>query len=129
MADSLARSSVPPIHIVLYEPEIPPNTGNIARTCTATGAHLHLIEPLGFSIGDRNLKRAGLDYRKYLDLSVHGNFDDFLSVESPKGLCAFSTKGNNDYSELSPVHPLNLSNAVAIVLYDVLKRLDFPGLT
>ena len=70
------------IHIVLVEPEIPPNTGNIARSCAATGAALHLAKPLGFSIDDKSLKRAGLDYWPYVDMTVHENLDEFMK-ESP----------------------------------------------
>ena len=65
-------------NIVLVEPEIPPNTGNIARTCAITGAKLHLVKPLGFSIDDKHVRRAGLDYWKYLNLEVHENLNDFL---------------------------------------------------
>ena len=67
------------IHIVLYEPEIPQNTGNISRTCAVTGMHLHLIEPLGFDISERSIRRAGLDYWKYLELTVYKNWEDFAS--------------------------------------------------
>ena len=66
------------LHIVFVEPEIPPNTGNIARTCAATGTKLHLVEPLGFSIEDKALKRAGLDYWEYVDLEIHKSLKDFL---------------------------------------------------
>lgn len=66
------------IHIVLVEPEIPPNTGNIARSCAATGAQLHLVKPLGFSIDDRSLKRAGLDYWPFVKLEVHESLEEFL---------------------------------------------------
>lgn len=78
------------INIVLFEPEIPPNTGNIARTCALTGAKLHLIEPLGFSIDDKHLKRAGLDYWHLLEVEVHKNMDAFFS-KYPNGKYFFST--------------------------------------
>lgn len=74
----LIRWPDPPLHVVLVEPEIPPNTGNIARTCAATGSILHLVEPLGFKITDAKLKRAGLDYWDSVALKPHQNFDDFL---------------------------------------------------
>ena len=152
------------VHVVLHEPEIPPNTGNIARTCAALGVPLHLIQPLGFSLSDRYLKRAGLDYWEYLDLHVHDSFRAFLERERPELICAFTTKGHSSYDTVplsSPLYllygpetrglpesireradvstfripmidglrSLNLSNAVAITLYDVVRRLDFPGLT
>lgn len=86
------------LHVVLVEPEIPQNTGNIARTCAATGISLHLIEPLGFEISDRYLKRAGLDYWQYLDLHIYKNLDEFFSQN--QGKCYFfSTKGKKCYSE------------------------------
>jgi tRNA (cytidine/uridine-2'-O-)-methyltransferase len=82
-----------PLHIVLVEPEIPPNTGNVARLCAATGCALHLVEPLGFSIADRELKRAGLDYWDALDVVVHPSLDDFL--ENWRGPLWFaSTRGS-----------------------------------
>ena len=74
----------PPMNIVLVEPEIPPNTGNIARLCAATGTRLHLIEPLGFQIDDKAMRRAGLDYWDSVDVSVHANFDAFLEAEKPE---------------------------------------------
>ena len=88
------------LHIVLVEPEIPQNTGNIARTCAATGAVLHLIEPLGFEISDRYLKRAGLDYWQYLELYTYPNLDAFF--EKNKGnFYFFTTKGKKNYSQVS----------------------------
>lgn len=156
------------IHIVLVEPEIPPNTGNIARTCAATATPLHLVEPLGFSISDKNVKRAGLDYWKDLDLHVHRDFATFSRKRLEGKSCdvaLLSTKGERRYTEivtpsrdtdlyilfgpetrgLSPevlaAYPerryripmiadqrsLNLSNAVAIVIYDLLGRIGFAG--
>jgi len=85
------------LHIVLVEPEIPQNTGNIARTCAAIGASLHLIEPLGFEISDRYLKRAGLDYWQYLDLHVHPDLDHFWK-QNEGNFYFFSTKGKKIYS-------------------------------
>lgn len=88
------------LHIVLVEPEIPQNTGNIARTCAATGAVLHLIEPLGFEISDRYLKRAGLDYWKYLDLRIYPDLEHFF--ESNQGtFYYFTTKGKKRYCDVA----------------------------
>lgn len=81
------------MRIVLYEPEIPPNTGNIARLCAATKTPLHLIEPLGFSIDDKHLKRAGLDYWPHVDVSVHPNLDDFLSGFDGRIVCSSAREG------------------------------------
>ncbi len=86
------------INIVLHEPEIPQNTGNIARTCAATGCALHLIKPLGFDVGDRHLKRAGLDYWKYLDISYYDNIDDFFSKNEGK-FYYFTTKAERRYTD------------------------------
>lgn len=88
------------IHIVLFEPEIPQNTGNIARTCAITGAKLHLIEPLGFTINDKYLKRAGLDYWDLLDKEVHPNIDDFLNKYKDECLFFLTTKGEKKYSDI-----------------------------
>lgn len=87
------------IDIILVEPEIPMNTGNIARTCACTGARLHLIKPLGFDISDRAVKRAGLDYWQYLDLSVYENLDDFFARNGDEGLWLATTKAPQDYSQ------------------------------
>jgi tRNA (cytidine/uridine-2'-O-)-methyltransferase len=86
------------LHIVLVEPEIPQNTGNIARTCAATGAVLHLIEPLGFEISDRYLKRAGLDYWQYLDLRIYPDLEDFFRKNEGE-YYFFTTKGKRVYHE------------------------------
>ena len=86
------------VNIVLVEPEIPQNTGNIARTCAATGMKLHIIEPIAFEISDRTVKRAGLDYWQYLDLTIYKNFDEFLSKNSGDFYFC-TTKGKNIYSE------------------------------
>ncbi|WP_053956670.1 tRNA (uridine(34)/cytosine(34)/5-carboxymethylaminomethyluridine(34)-2'-O)-methyltransferase TrmL [Inediibacterium massiliense] len=89
------------INVVLFEPEIPPNTGNIARTCAATGSSLHLIEPLGFSVDDKHLKRAGLDYWDLLDLHIYQNLEEFFEIH-PKGKFFFSTtKGNQFYTDVT----------------------------
>jgi tRNA (cytidine/uridine-2'-O-)-methyltransferase len=87
-------------HIVLVEPEIPPNTGNIARTCAATGATLHLIEPLGFEVSDRTVRRAGLDYWPLVNLMIHTSFSDFLRryPDTPKYFV--TTKGKHLYTEM-----------------------------
>ena len=152
------------IHIVLLEPEIPQNTGNIARTCAATGAALHLIRPLGFTVDDKKLKRAGLDYWDKLDITYHDSLADFLALHGEKQIYFFTTKARNTYAdvryeadevylmfgkesaglpeELLIAHPdtalripmreglrsLNLSNSVAIAVYEVLRQQDFAGL-
>lgn len=90
-----------PINIVLYQPEIPPNTGNIARSCAITGAKLHLIKPLGFSIDDKHVKRAGLDYWHLLDLEVHESLEDFLNKYGDRELFFSSTKATQYYHEVS----------------------------
>jgi tRNA (cytidine/uridine-2'-O-)-methyltransferase len=88
------------IHVVLVEPEIPPNTGNVARSCAATGSVLHLVKPLGFSIDDKRLKRAGLDYWPYVKLFVHESFDGFLSEYSGKAMYFATTKGEKIYTNV-----------------------------
>ncbi len=150
------------LNIVLLEPEIPQNTGNISRTCAATGTRLHLIEPLGFEISDRYLKRAGLDYWKYLDLTVYPGLDSFYKANPGAAPYMASTKAKNRYTDirykdgdwlmfgretrglpedmlndapcrairipmLSETRSLNLSNSVAIVLYESLRQLGFPA--
>lgn len=87
-------------NIVLVEPEIPANTGNIARTCAVTGCSLHLIEPLGFSIDDKHLKRAGLDYWHLLDVHIHKNLPEFLQTVDPQLLYLATTKGGRRYDEI-----------------------------
>ncbi len=86
--------------IVLVEPEIPPNTGNIARTCAATGTRLHLVEPLGFSIEDKHLKRAGLDYWKYVDLEIHSSLEVFLEKYKKSKMFLSTTRGKNLYTNV-----------------------------
>lgn len=153
------------INIVLHEPEIPQNTGNISRTCAATHSSLHLIRPLGFSLDDKYLKRAGLDYWQYLDIHYYDNLDDFFS-KNPDALdCCYyySTKAAQNYSEVvypkkvflmfgketkglpedllrahydhtvripmwEDLRSLNLSNSVAIGVYEALRQRDFAGL-
>ncbi len=85
------------MNIVLVEPEIPPNTGNVARTCVLTGTRLHLIEPLGFSLAEKELRRPGLDYWKHLNLQVHKDFAAFLNSREPGRLVSFSTRGDYHY--------------------------------
>lgn len=150
-------------HIVLYEPEIPPNTGNIIRLCANSGAQLHLIEPLGFAPDDTKLRRAGLDYHEWARVQLHPNFAAFLEHIKPSRIFACSTHGKNCYSKINyqpndaflfgpetrglpktllaelpaqnivriPMHnnsrSLNLSNAVAIVLYEAWRQLEFAG--
>ena len=87
-------------HIVLFEPEIPPNTGNIIRLCANTGAVLHLVKPLGFSLDDKQLKRAGLDYHEYSTLKVHENWDACKAALAGKRLFAITTKGSTRHSEI-----------------------------
>ena len=151
------------INIVLHQPEIPQNTGNIGRTCVAAGAALHLIEPLGFSLGEKQLKRAGMDYWEKLELHRYINFEDFCE-KNPKGrLWMATTKAHRIYSDVSfgpddfimfgkesagipeeilvrheesciripmmgQIRSLNLSNAVAVVLYEALRQNGFEGL-
>ena len=151
------------MHIVLVNPEIPQNTGNIARTCAATGAKLHLIRPLGFELSDKYLKRAGLDYWHMMTYEVHESWPDFLTANPGAILHYATTKAPRDYSEVAygaddylvfgretrgldeellaahydqcvriPMVPdarsLNLSNSVAILLYEALRQQGFPGL-
>ncbi|MFQ7472599.1 MAG: tRNA (uridine(34)/cytosine(34)/5-carboxymethylaminomethyluridine(34)-2'-O)-methyltransferase TrmL [Anaerovoracaceae bacterium] len=89
------------IHVVLVEPEIPPNTGNIARSCAATGTVLHLVKPLGFSIDDKSLKRAGLDYWPFVKLEVHDSLDEFMMKYGNKRLFLATTKGKHKYTDIS----------------------------
>jgi tRNA (cytidine/uridine-2'-O-)-methyltransferase len=151
------------MHVVLVEPEIPPNTGNVSRTCAVTGTTLHLVEPLGFSIDERQLKRAGLDYWPYLKLHVHKNLQQFIDTLPERNFWLLTTKGKRSYADITyhqddylvfgketaglpaellsaypdrcvriPMGPdvrsLNLSNSVAIVLYEALRQQQFPGL-
>ena len=134
------------LNIVLYEPEIPANTGNIGRTCVATGTKLHLIEPLGFRLDEKALKRAGMDYWKDLDVTTYVNWDDFcekniysdVSFEEDcyimfgkesAGIPEEILKANPDTCVRIPMigetRSLNLSNSVAIVLYEALRQNHF----
>lgn len=87
--------------IALYEPEIPPNTGNIMRLCANTGCRLHLIHPLGFDLDEKKLRRAGMDYRDLATITEHKNFDEFIQANKNKKLYALTTKGSKNYSEVS----------------------------
>lgn len=151
------------LNIVLVEPEIPQNTGNIARTCAATGASLHLVEPMGFKVDDKKLKRAGLDYWHLLDITYYKNLDDFFEKNKDGKFYYFSTKADKTYADIdypdnsflvfgketkglpedllfanhdttvripmiSDARSLNLSNAVAIGVYEVLRQWNYPKL-
>ncbi len=87
-------------NVILYQPEIPPNTGNVIRLCANTGAQLHLIRPLGFELDDKHLRRAGLDYHEYASLRVHGTLDDCLQTLPGVRLFAYTTKGSRAYHEV-----------------------------
>ena len=121
------------INIVLFEPEIPGNTGNIMRTCVATHTKLHLIKPLGFSLSENYIKRSGVNYIKDCDYEVYENIDDFYSKN--KGEFYYLTRYGHkphtsfDYSDTSnKVRALNLSNTVAIVLYEALRQQNYLDL-
>ncbi|QXP85944.1 tRNA (uridine(34)/cytosine(34)/5-carboxymethylaminomethyluridine(34)-2'-O)-methyltransferase TrmL [Methylococcus sp. ANG] len=88
-------------HIVLYEPEIPPNTGNVIRLCANTGARLHLIEPLGFEMDDARLRRAGLDYREWAEVARHRDWDGFVAAVAPERMFALTTKGEVDHADVA----------------------------
>lgn len=153
----------PTAHVILYEPEIPPNTGNIIRLCANTGAQLHLICPLGFDLDDKNLRRAGLDYHEYADMEVHDSLRDCLSTLPGVRLFAFTTKASRLFHTAQfqpgdallfgpesrglplevlhalplehrlrlPMLPqnrsLNLSNSVAVAVYEVWRQNGFAG--
>ena len=149
-------------HIVLFEPEIPANTGNIIRLCANAGMQLHLIKPLGFDLDDKKLRRAGLDYPEWVSVELHDSYADFLEKNQPQRVFALTTKGKKNYSDVQfeagdvflfgpetrglpasmlaeigenclflPMQPesrsLNLSNTVAIVLYEAWRQTDFSG--
>ncbi|MDJ0741605.1 MAG: tRNA (uridine(34)/cytosine(34)/5-carboxymethylaminomethyluridine(34)-2'-O)-methyltransferase TrmL, partial [Gammaproteobacteria bacterium] len=150
-------------HVVLYQPEIPPNTGNIIRLCANTGSTLHLVHPLGFDVSDKRLRRAGLDYREFADVQQHADFDAFLAAVAPPRWFALSTRGRQRYDQvgyragdafvfgpetrglpqamldgLPPAQrlrlpmragqrSLNLSNAVAVVVYEAWRQAAFDG--
>jgi tRNA (cytidine/uridine-2'-O-)-methyltransferase len=150
-------------HVVLYQPEIPPNTGNIIRLCANTGSALHLIHPLGFELDDRRLRRAGLDYREFAAVREHASLEAFIKAVQPPTVWALSTHGTRRYTAVSyqsgdallfgpetrglpaevreasgeqavlrlPMvvnsRSLNLSNAVAVVVYEAWRQLGFRG--
>ena len=151
-------------HVVLYQPEIPPNTGNISRLCAASDCTLHLVKPLGFSLEDKYLKRAGLDYWQFLKLEIHESWQEFYAAYGHNRMFFATTKATHSYhqmiyregdflvfgpetrglpSDVLTIKPesniripilhetrsLNLSSAVAIVLYEALRQIDYPGLT
>lgn len=151
------------LNIVLVEPEIPQNCGNIARTCAATGSRLHLIRPLGFDISERAVRRAGLDYWHMVEVLDYANLEDFFSRNQVQQMWCLSTKAPHSYTEASfadgcylffgketrglpetflaehydetiripmrgDARSLNLSNAVAITVYEALRQLSFPNL-
>lgn len=147
--------------VVLYEPEIAPNTGNVIRLCANTGNRLHLIEPLGFALDDRKLRRAGLDYHEYASVTVHPSLKDCLAAVAPARYFACSTRGSSRYDRIryragdmfvfgpetrglpqavlddlpagqrlrlpmrASSRSLNLSNAVAVVVYEAWRQLEF----
>lgn len=148
------------LNVVLFEPEIPSNTGNIGRTCVATGTRLHLIEPLGFRLNEKSIKRAGMDYWEHLDVTRYIDFQDFLDRNPGAKIYMASTKAPRVYTEVSfeedcylmfgkesggipeeillehqdtairipmldQIRSLNLSNSVAIVLYEALRQQNF----
>ncbi|MCR5636858.1 MAG: tRNA (cytidine(34)-2'-O)-methyltransferase [Clostridiales bacterium] len=150
------------LNIVMVEPEIPQNTGNVARTCAATGASLHIVKPMGFDIDDKHLKRAGLDYWDLLDITYYDNLEDFFR-KTNGAYFYFSTKAPNIYSDISypdnayilfgketkglpekllhdnpettvripmidVARSLNLSNSIAIGVYEILRQWGFPEL-
>lgn len=151
------------LNIVLFEPEIPANTGNIGRTCVATGTRLHLIEPLGFRLNEKSIKRAGMDYWEHLDVTRYMNFEEFLEKNPDAKIYMATTKGQHVYTEvnyepdcyimfgkesagipeeilvqhpdnciripmLSEIRSLNLSNSVAVVLYEALRQNNFESM-
>lgn len=151
------------MHIILHQPEIPANTGNIGRTCVATGTSLHLIEPLGFRLNEKEIKRAGMDYWEHLDVKRYMNFHEFREIHPDAKIWMATTKAKHTYTDVSfgpddfimfgkesagipeeilvdyestciriPMLPqirsLNLSNSVAIVLYEALRQQKFAGM-
>lgn len=151
------------LNIVLFEPEIPPNTGNIIRLCANTGFMLHLIEPFGFTWDNKRLRRAGLDYHEFTHIKHHRNYFAFLTAEAPQRLFALTTKGRVSHSSVNyhfndyllfgsesrglpttildsltsqqkiriPMQAnsrsINLSNAVAVVIYEAWRQADYVG--
>ena len=159
------KMEAPFAHVILFEPEIPPNTGNIIRLCANTGAQLHLIKPLGFDLDDKQLKRAGLDYHEYASLKVHENMESCIAALPNSRFFAFTTKASKHYHTASyqpgdcllfgpesrglpeavlsgfpserclrlPMLPhsrsLNLSNSVAVAVYEVWRQSGFADAT
>lgn len=153
----------PLVHVILFEPEIPPNTGNIIRLCANTGAQLHLVQPLGFDIDNKKLRRAGLDYHEFAGMKVHDNLNDCLQTLPAARLFAMTTKASDHFHQTQfqagdallfgpesrglpadilasfkpaqrlrlPMMPdnrsLNLSNSVAVAVYEVWRQLGFEG--
>ncbi len=151
------------LHVILYQPEIPPNTGNIIRLCANTGASLHLIEPMGFTLDDRKLRRAGLDYHEWARVAVHESLNSLLKNVPVERVLAFTTRASRRYDTmtylpgdallfgpetrglptevLNNIEPrqrlgipmlessrsLNLSNAVAVAVYEAWRQLGFEG--
>ena len=113
-------------HIVLFEPQIPQNTGNIARTCAATNSPLHIILPMGFPIDDRKMKRAGLDYWDKLDITYYDSIEEFMSTMDGH-LYLISKFAEKVYTEEN-FRSLNLSNTVCMMVYEALRQQDFTGL-
>jgi tRNA (cytidine/uridine-2'-O-)-methyltransferase len=119
-------------HVILFQPEIPPNTGNIIRLCANSGCHLHLIEPLGFELDDKRLRRAGLDYHEYASLQRHADLPSCLESLGQPRVFAFTTKGSQLYHRVR-YQPgdaflfgsLNLSNTVAVAVYEAWRQQDF----
>jgi tRNA (cytidine(34)-2'-O)-methyltransferase len=158
-----ARADIAMLHVVLFEPEIPPNTGNVIRLCANTGATLHLIKPLGYRLDDKSLQRSGLDYRDLASVKVHSGFDACLEELAGTRIFAVETAGRHCYSDLeyrdgdaflfgpetrglpdavldrvgressvfipmrAQSRSVNLSNAVALVVYEAWRQLGFAG--
>ena len=112
------------LNIILHEPEIPGNTGNIGRTCVATGTRLHLIEPLGFQLNDKTVKRAGMDYWDQLDVTRYDDWNDFLE-RNPEEILVEHPEECIRIPMIGETRSLNLSNSVAIVLYEALRQNHF----
>ena len=146
------------INVILYQPEIPSNTGNILRTCAATGAHLHIIGPMGFSLNDDSLKRAGMDYIDLDNVTIYESYEHFIKIHGNKKIHYITRYGHKpcdsfDFSDISEDYfvmfgkessgiprdlladnldtciRLNLSNCVAIVVYEILRQQEYYGLS
>ena len=116
------------LNIVLVEPEIPPNCGNIARTCAATGSRLHLVEPLGFDVSDKAVKRAGLDYWHLVEVSDYENLDDLFRKGLPLDFRERFRDRCVRLPMVSQARSLNLANSAAVLIYEALRQNGFPGL-